>query len=154
MAIKSFDRDTLRTLSAEIEAALQAVARKNGVSLKVGRGQFSPQNFTLKVEGSLLEDGGEAVTKEKNDFNRYATTFGLKPEDLGRRFVFRGQPYGIVGLKLSSRKYPILGKSRSGKVYKFQAEDVRLALAGNAPVSPFPSAGGVEETDFDVPADE
>jgi len=130
--IKMFDRTTVRLLRDDLDAALQTVAKKYGISIQTGNARFSSENVTFKLEAAVVSESGVAVTNEASEFKRYAALLGLDEDDLGKSFSYRGQPYEIVGAKLSSRKYPILVKNRNGKVYKFMVADVREALGERA----------------------
>jgi len=89
-------------------------------------GTYSDNNISSRIVISVKGDDGEIVTKEAEDFKRYAESYCLKPEDLGERFLdFNRKEFEIVGLKPRSRKYPILVKEvKTGKVYKFSANAV------------------------------
>jgi hypothetical protein len=93
-------------------------------------GTYSDNNISSRIVISVKGDDGEIVTKEAEDFTRYASTYGLKPEDLGERFRdFNEKEFEIVGCKRRSRKYPILVKEvRTSKVYKFGAHAVKQYL--------------------------
>lgn len=128
MTIKRFDRPTLRILGDEIEAALVPVAKKHGISIRRGRGTFTEESYTVRIECSLLNEKGEAVTKEAQDFQRYAGLFGLEPGHFGRVFQYQGERFTICGLKVRSRKFPILARRSDGKVFKLNAEVVKRNL--------------------------
>jgi hypothetical protein len=120
-------RPLLRAITADINAALASIAKTHGVQIKVGNGSFTTDNATIKIEVASIGDNGLAKTKEATDFERYATSFGLKPEDLGTVFESRGVKYTLIGAKSRSTKYPLLAKCiDTGKVYKM-------------PVSAFPA---------------
>jgi hypothetical protein len=93
-------------------------------------GTYSDNNISSRIVISVKGDDGEIVTKEAEDFKRYATTYGLKPEDLGERFQdFNQKEFEIVGCKPRSRKYPILVKEvRTGKLVKFGHKAVKSYL--------------------------
>jgi hypothetical protein len=129
--IKTFDRTNLRLLRDDVESALNAVADKYGIDLRLGTGRFASENVTFRLEGSVVRAEG-VVTREAAEFSQYADLFALEASDLGRTFQYRGQRYEIVGARLSNSKYPVLAKNRNGKVYKFTAADVREALGERA----------------------
>jgi hypothetical protein len=133
--IRVFDRTSAKMLGAEIEAALQDVARKHGIAIRRGHGTFDNSNFALKVECSVIDQGtGEAITREKRDFTAYATLYGLEPSDLGRQFEFRGHIYTITGLKTGASRFPILAeRGADGKTFKFPVDTIKARLAGRPP---------------------
>jgi len=126
--VKAFDKVTVRLVREKMDAALQAVAKEFGISIRCGSGRYTATNVSMKVELSVISDGGEVETKEMADFKRYAEFYGLKPEDLGTTFSYRGDPVKIIGAKPSCRKYPILGRNNGGKVHKYSLYDVKLGL--------------------------
>jgi hypothetical protein len=126
--LASFDRYTCRMLRAEIDAALKQVAEKHGISLRAGNARFGPDNMSMKLEAAIISSDGQVKSPERTDFERHAAMFGFKADDLGATFPFRGTTYEIVGLKVRSRKYPVLGKRADGKTFKFNANDVLRAM--------------------------
>jgi hypothetical protein len=128
-AVKRFDRTACRLVSGKTVEALEALAADLGLSVERGNGKFDSTSFTLKIVFSVTGEDGQARTPEVEDFKRYAQFHGLSPDDLGRTFTANGTNYEICGLKPKSRKYPILGKTVRGAVYKFSADSVRRGLA-------------------------
>jgi hypothetical protein len=129
--INTFDRTNLRLLRDDVQSALNAVAEKYGIDLRLGTGRFASENVTFNLEGSVIGAEG-VVTREAAEFRQYADVLALEASDLGKTFQYRGQPYEIVGARLSNSKYPVLAKNRNGKVYKFRVADVREALGERA----------------------
>jgi hypothetical protein len=110
------DRTILRLIRADIEAALAPIAKQYGIEIKAGGGTFEPKRFTLKIEGAVPGDNGQIVHREAEDFTRYATHVGLKPEHLGQTVVLMGTSYKIAGLRLKASKNNILLEpTRGGK---------------------------------------
>lgn len=119
--INSLDRTAVRRINDDIQSALDAVAKRYGVQIKVGNSRFSNTNCTTKIDISTVNEGGTVMTKEATDFNRFAASFGITKK-LGDTFDFRYDTYEIVGLKPRSSKYPVLAKNLSnGKTFKFPA---------------------------------
>ena len=119
--INSLDRTAVRRINDDIQSALDAVAKRYGVQIKVGNSRFSNTNCTTKIDISTVNEGGTAMTKEATDFNRFAASFGITKK-LGDTFEFRYDRYEITGLKPRSSKYPVLAKNLSnGKTFKFPA---------------------------------
>ncbi len=130
MKIDQLDRETLRIVRKRMEAAL-APLEEIGVHAKVGHISYQNQNATVKVEISIIGEGGEIVTKEATAYDLYREMRGL-PER-GTTFRSRGHTYTITGLKPRSSKYPIMVTRMDGKTFKFPAETVKrevLALHG------------------------
>jgi hypothetical protein len=127
------DREKVKALRDKMQEALDAfVGSDNGVVVKVGHASFSDSSVTFKVDVSEIVNG-QVVTKEASAFKAMACLYGLKPEDLGRTFAFRGEKYTVSGLNPKAAKYPICGKRVSdGKGFKFGERMVAVAL-GYAP---------------------
>ena len=95
---------------------------------RVGNITYDTHSATVKIEVSDITDSGEVQTKEAVDFGMLAFAYGLKPEDLGTKFVSLGKKYEIIGLKRKSHKYPILARRGDGQTFKFKASSVVEAL--------------------------
>jgi|GEM_PF-716710 len=126
--ITSFDRSTCRLLRNELDATLKSLADKYDISIKAGGARFSSDNATFKLEIATKGSDGQVNSREKTDFEIYAGVFGFKSDDFGATFRLYGEDYTIIGLKPRSRKYPVLGKRKDGKVYKLNATDVLMAM--------------------------
>jgi len=135
MKFDRFDRDNLRTLRADLDAALKGVADKYGINLALGTGRFDPESVTWKLTGNVVRNAS-VKTKEALDFERFAASWGLEKSDLGAEFSQGRKSFVITGAKPSSHKYPILAKEiRTGKTYKFSPVLVKMYL-GKKPSAP------------------
>ena len=74
-----FNPTTLTVLRPEIEAALAAVAQKNGITLQLGKMTYTPDGgtFTAKVEAKV-----EAIANaaEEKLFREAAALYGYDPD--------------------------------------------------------------------------
>jgi len=123
--VTSFNRQNIRQINSELEAALKQVAEKYGLEVKLGNTRFTGDNFTTKVQVATVGEGGITMSKEATDFNRYKTILGINME-LGQEFQRSGKTFTIVGLKPRSKKYPILAKCSDGKTYKLPVDLVNM----------------------------
>ena len=125
------DRELLNRFKVEAIAALAVVAAKHGVVAKFGRGTFSPEVATLKLELGYIADNGIASSREALDFKSMAWQFGLAASDLGKKIALsNGVEYRIVGLKPRSKTRPVLGEREDGKVFKLTVDAVKVGLEG------------------------
>lgn len=117
--IQNLDRTAVRMINAEIEAALQQVSEKYGIQIDLGNSSFTNTNCELKVKYAVKGGDGMVMTREAEDYNRYARMKGFTKK-LGDLITMGGNTYEIVGMKPRSTKYPILAKCTiTGKTYKF-----------------------------------
>lgn len=105
----SFDKATLKNISADISKALESVGVKYGIKIENGRCQYSDNNFTMKLEASRVNSDGTVETKEVSDFKKNCQHYGLKISDLGKTFVSNGQTYVLSGLNTRAKSMPIMG---------------------------------------------
>lgn len=128
--ITQFDRSTCRLIGQRAEKAVQDALTEFGVNVKLKGGSFMHNNYTFKMEVATVAADGTVVNREISDFKQLAALYGLKSEDLGRRFRPAGSHkiYTITGLKVKSRRFPILGKDENGKEFKFPTEVVKTTL--------------------------
>ena len=115
-------RAFLKNIRDEINAALAPLAEKHGVAFHAGNASFQDHKATFKLE--VMVGGVEDAAKR--DWDSCCSLYGFKPEDFGRTFWSGSDQFTICGIKPRSRKYPILGKSKRGAVYKFARYSVNL----------------------------
>ena len=101
--ITQIDRKTIRTLNAEIEAALQAIAQKHGVAIKTGNSSFTANNYTTKLSVSVVSGDGQVLSPEAEAYNRYKPIMGFS-KDLGDTFTQGRSTFTITGLKPRLKK--------------------------------------------------
>lgn len=122
-----FDRETVRKILAECEEALRPVAERHGIELLRKHCTFShnelPVAFRLVAKG---EDG--ALTREAEEFTRYAKLVGLEPSMLGAAFRHADREFKVVGLNLRARSFPVIAQDERGKRFKFDAETVKALI--------------------------
>jgi hypothetical protein len=119
-------RTLLKTIKTDAEAALRDVAAKHGVQFSFGNGTFTPDNATLKLEIAGIAANGAVKTKEAADFERYASSFGLTPEDLGTIFTYNGKEFKLLGAKPRNHKYPLIAENtKTGRKFKLPGDAVK-----------------------------
>jgi hypothetical protein len=115
-----FNRSTCRVIAVEMEAALQTIADKHGVSLKYKGGSFTDNTYLTRFEMCVKAVDGSTVAVETHDFALYAESYGFKKTDINREFEVNGTTYILEGIKPRSRKYSVIGRSKlTGGRYKF-----------------------------------
>ena len=103
MAVTEFNRENLKSIRADIDAALAAVATKHGIKLSLGNISFSGLEFRSKVEAKVLTtvQNGVAVDSAKVRFEQIANYYGLKASDFGMVVTISGTKYKICLLYTS-----------------------------------------------------
>lgn len=126
--MKEINRENIRILRDDIEAALIVVATNHGVTIETGKCTFSVNSCEFKVQVAVVHDG-VSLTPEVERFKKYAGTLGLKPEHLGTHFVFKCQGYKIGGLKPDIySKYPVNCIRDDGKGFAFGLDLIKKLL--------------------------
>jgi hypothetical protein len=124
--IAKLDKQFLKELRDDIDAALAPLGAKHGLSLKAGNAAFSETTATFKLQVCLKTSSGEAITQERQNYIAYADTYGLKPEWLDQTFSSESRVFKIVGLLPRRSKNPVLCRTENGKEYVFSVELVKL----------------------------
>lgn len=130
MTIQTFDRSNLKTMRAEMDAALKTISEKYGVNFELGNIKFSSNEFSLKLSASI----GNAKVENKAEkleanFKLYAKFYGLVPEDFNRKFTHRGTEYKIVGFDTKKRKNNIiLERTSDGKSFMGSPEMITKVI--------------------------
>lgn len=124
MKIDEFDTRTLEVVRTKMDEALGAL-EQIGVHARTGHISYQSQQATVKVEISVLGEGGEVVTKAAANYDLYREMRGL-PER-GTEFSHRETTYTITGFKPRSSKYPVLATRADGKTFKFAIDAVKRA---------------------------
>jgi hypothetical protein len=132
MKITEFNKPNLKVLGADIQLALDEVAKKHGLfSIKIKGGTFSSTCFGTRLEARTcdqLQDKNFIAT-QKSVFSMY----GLPDNSVGRRFDSAGQTFEIHHFDTKKYKMPVIAmRVDNGKVtthgYKFSVERVKRFL--------------------------
>ena len=131
MKIKSFknlSKSDFEQFRQDIGNELESLGKKYGVVFKAGNISYMAGNASIKLEANCISSDGEVITKEAEDFKMMASLYGLKKEDLGRKFKSNGQVYVIAGWLRRSRTLPVLCKIENGGQIKCSVESVKQRL--------------------------
>ncbi len=126
------DRDLLRALRTDIDAALKVVGQKHGVVIGTGNASFTEASATFKLIVALTNPDAPAgesespmVMKARSDYVARWHLFGMHQDWLGKTFG----PYTVMGLLPKSTRYPVLAK-KGGKLIKVTIATIQN-LAGS-----------------------
>lgn len=125
--ITTFSAPVCRKLHEEMEAALEPIARKYGLTVRRGGGTFTDSGWTAKFDVLAASTSGAPTGKEADAFRALHSLYGFKQDDLGATVICNGQKTRIVGLMPRGR-LPVLVE-RGGKLYR-QAAEPLLRLLG------------------------
>jgi hypothetical protein len=120
----TIDKVLLQKLRTEMDAAMQAVAKANGVLIKTGSCSYRPASATFKVEVVAIGDDVEnsdnltnkdaTTLKAASDWKARAILYGLDAAWLGQKAKTPQGEFEVVGLMPRRSKYPVLVKTASG----------------------------------------
>ena len=123
------DRQKCRTIREAVDAALEEVGKKLGLSIKVvGNATFSSTNMTMKVEAAEIAEGGAVMSREAQAYQLMAPMVGIPASTLGWTFTSGGKTFTIRGWNNKAHRMPILCDC-NGRGYKFPVETVRACIA-------------------------
>lgn len=111
-----FTRSQFEAFKEDVKKALKEVSEKYDVDISTGKITYSDMSFDLKL--SVSKSG---FNQEESDFKRYCELYGLKKSDYGKKVRLDGKVYKLVGLSITSNKYPIILEQSSGKRIKCTA---------------------------------
>lgn len=108
--------------------ALEKVAADLGLTVKIGGGRYDPTvgTFVPKISFSTA-DSAERL------FARLAPSWGLEPDDIGKRFTSGRRTFTISGIRERARKQPILATDEGGQTYQFETAAVLRGLGRDVP---------------------
>lgn len=116
----NFNKSNLKTIRADITAALAAVEKQHGVSFKLGNIRFSDNDFRGKLECfSTSDNSGKVVNVDKQNFESKAWMVGIDKIAFGKSFHSNGRKFTITGLNTRAKKYPVQASTANGKRFKF-----------------------------------
>lgn len=125
-----FDKSTCKSLRDQIDEALAEVGRRNNVSISAGNARFTPTTITFKLNVIANGENGEVVDEFVDAWNIKHRLYGFLAEDLGKKFTAQGTVFTVHGLAPRAKKYPVVCKDASGKMYKFATGEVKARIAG------------------------
>jgi hypothetical protein len=126
------DRQKTKRIADAVIVALATVAAEFECEVDYKGGKYSDNAATLKIEFAERAADGTVMTQMATDFQNYALSVGLKPDDLGASFERNGTSYKIVGFKPRATKMPVICETPEGKRYKLREADVVRGLGREA----------------------
>lgn len=107
--ITQFSDKTIELVRGEIEAALKSVGQKLNVNFTVGSITYSSMTSTARARLNFAANApdGSVINQAREDWNRYAKTYGLQPEWLDQTFYHEFEELKIVGLYPHRRRLSV-----------------------------------------------
>jgi hypothetical protein len=126
-----FDRSRVREVREQLDTALALLSTQIGLNVSLdGSVRFTDDEMTFKVKVTPSSTDGKQVPQIEVDFAKYATRYGLSPDDLGRTFTSVGKSFKLVGMKPNATVNKMVGESPTGKRYVFPVSEVKNNLIG------------------------
>ena len=126
------NREMLKAIRPEIDAALVAIGIKYGVTLRAGAGKYADSYGSFKLE---LQDVA-GPTPDALRFTSGARWIGIDPDALGRNVTLSGSVFTITGMTSSGRKITLT--EATGKVFTCAPETVAKQHPYTEDVTPVP----------------
>ncbi len=119
------DKKKIENIVEELLNLTKNIESKYNIKFDFKGGRISENNAIIKF-GVNEKINGKILSKERVDFNTHAKRFGINKSWLDKKFIFQGDYYKVVGIKINSWKYPIVCERTSdGKKFKFTVENVK-----------------------------
>lgn len=115
-------KSTVTKLNDDMIAALEAVAKKHGVSLETKGGKFDENGFRPRISFATISKTGDVMTKERVALSGWkAQAAGFSGKDFGKKFVIPGQgTFLLEGFRTRASRRPLLVRSLGdNKQYTF-----------------------------------
>lgn len=109
------NKSTIKQIRKDIDAALESVEEKHGITLELGNIRYSDFQFTTKLKATVVGDAGdEDLAKFKAALAKNPLQFEeIAEEDFGEEFEFHGETFKLVGLNPRAKKFPLIGEKIS-----------------------------------------
>ena len=120
-------KQDVRTLRGYLQEAIDGLG-VGDTTFTVGSASFDSLegHGTFKVGFASKTSSGVVETPERLAFIKYASSYGLTPENIDDTFVSNGAVYKITGIKTRRPKYPIsavrVSDNRNFKFTEFQVQ--------------------------------
>jgi hypothetical protein len=133
--MEHFNKESCKDLRDKIMMHIADLAAAEGIAIQYRGGRFTSTTFTMKFEAILKNSSGVLLSKERENFTRYAPLSGIQAQYLDSEIVHLGETYIIIGWNPKSRKYPVLVKEKkSGQQYKMNAKMISQIIGDKPPV--------------------
>lgn len=126
-------RSDIRNVRASLDTALEAVAKQHGLVLQLGTIRFSPDSFSVKLDGRLAT----AESAEVASFKAKAASLGIDQSALGQTYADGSMTYRVVGMPPRGRRV-LVERIPDGKQFIAPSATVALRFPFGAPATSSP----------------
>ena len=117
--IKEFNKNNLKALRQDMNAALAKLEKQYGIQINVGNASFMANEVTFKTKCNTIGASGTAITKEAQNWSLYAELNGVGQFSIGDRITIQGKVFTIEGWNTRAKKSPVMIKEvGTNKTYK------------------------------------
>jgi hypothetical protein len=113
------DRNRAREIETDLVTFLSEFEKKWGVKITVTGGSFSSTSCFLKLEATEPNADGLAIPQAVADWKRFAKSYGLPEDGVGRKFIDRRREFRIEGFNPQAIRYPVIVKRDDGRGFKY-----------------------------------
>lgn len=117
-AITHFGSGELTYVQNRILQTLKALETELGVKFAGNGGKYGATNGYIRI-GVEVQNNGNGKTGSQSEYERLATSMGLKPNWFGQSFYSEGTEYKIVSVNIGSPKYRLMvDRVHDGKKFR------------------------------------
>lgn len=121
---------TVTRFKESLVEQIQDLAAESGLEIVSSKGRFSRSDCEITLKFSLPKTGNDSDL-ERTEFESQAGVFGLTAAHYKQEFMVNNKHFKLIGIKLSNRKYPIIGIDENGTKYKFEPSVLDSILEAN-----------------------
>ena len=122
---EKFDNHSVNVMRQAIQVALEPLGVKFGMEFKVGNIKYNSQS----LEANLTCAIGTLDEKERRDFERLCSKYGVPKDFYNVPFTYAGKEYRLYGFNTKAPKYPLKLRDVSGGGVKAPLSILTAALA-------------------------
>lgn len=120
--------DKITRVQSKIKKLLLEVAKEENVEITFGNCQYNAAYY----KSAMTVTSKEKSEKVENIFITLSKRMGFTQNIIGMTFDAKScGKVTITDIQTKNRKYPIIGKSDTGKGYKFTTDQVKNYLGGD-----------------------
>jgi hypothetical protein len=122
------DRDRARRMEVDLQTSLPEFEKKWGVKVTVtGVASLQPlASSSLKAAEAGAD--GLIMSQAAADWKRFAKSYDLPEDGVGKKFIDRRREFTIEGLNPQAVRYPVMVKRDDGRRFKYPVNLVLMCL--------------------------